>query len=147
MSVVQISLHIVTFLSLISLKKSTHTFAPCVNIWSVTFLFLFFSCHLLNVRCMHRHITQEGQVEWTTLVQVTGEQIQIILTSPLLFHNVTCYANSIVSHIHVNTTKLHNITHTLVVTDVILRSLKCIFMQPPPQVPTRTTTIFDEVLY
>ena len=44
----------------------------------------------------------------------------------MLFHNFTCYTNSLVSHIHVNTTKLHNITCTLVATDVILRSLDCI---------------------
>jgi hypothetical protein len=43
----------------------------------------------------------------------------------VLFHNVTCYTNSIVSHIHVNTTKLCNITRTLVATCVILRSLEC----------------------
>jgi hypothetical protein len=43
----------------------------------------------------------------------------------VLFHNVTCYTNSIVSHIHVNTTKLYNITCTLVATCVILRSLEC----------------------
>ena len=43
----------------------------------------------------------------------------------VLFHTVTCYTNSIVSHIHVNTTKLRNITCTLVVTGVILQSLEC----------------------
>jgi hypothetical protein len=43
----------------------------------------------------------------------------------MLFLNVTCYTNSIVSHIHTNTTKLHNITCTLVATCVILRSLEC----------------------
>jgi hypothetical protein len=41
------------------------------------------------------------------------------------FHNVTCYTNSIVSCIHVNTTLLHNIACTLVATGVILRSLEC----------------------
>jgi hypothetical protein len=43
--------------------------APCVNMWSVTFLFLllFFLCHLLNVGACLCHIAQEGQVEWTTL--------------------------------------------------------------------------------
>jgi hypothetical protein len=30
----------------------------------------------------------------------------------VLFHNVTCYTNLIVSRIHVNTTKLHNISCT-----------------------------------
>ena len=37
----------------------------------------------------------------------------------LLFHSVTCYTNSIVSRIHVNTVKLRNITCTLVTTCVI----------------------------
>ena len=44
----------------------------------------------------------------------------------VLLCNVTCYANSIVSCIHVNTTKLSNIMCTLVATGVILRSLECI---------------------
>jgi hypothetical protein len=43
----------------------------------------------------------------------------------VLFHNVTCYTNFIVSCIYVNTTKLRNITCTLVDTCVILRSLEC----------------------
>jgi hypothetical protein len=43
----------------------------------------------------------------------------------VLFHNVTCYTNSIVSCIHVNTTKLCNIKCTLVATCVILQSLGC----------------------
>ena len=41
------------------------------------------------------------------------------------FHNVTCYTNSIVSCIHVNTTKLRNIKCTLVATSAILQSLEC----------------------
>ena len=44
----------------------------------------------------------------------------------VLFHNVTCYTNSIISCIHVNTTKLCNITCTLVATCVILQSLEWI---------------------
>ena len=43
----------------------------------------------------------------------------------VIFHNVTCYTNSIVTRIHVNTTKLHNIMCTLVATCVILWSLEC----------------------
>jgi hypothetical protein len=43
----------------------------------------------------------------------------------VLFHNVTCYTNSIASHIHVNTTKICNITYTLVGIGVLLRSLEC----------------------
>ena len=43
----------------------------------------------------------------------------------VLFHSVTCYTNSTISRIHVNTTKLRNIMHTLIATCVILRSLEC----------------------
>jgi hypothetical protein len=43
----------------------------------------------------------------------------------VLFHNVTCYTNFIVLRIHVNTTTLRNLTCTLVATCVILRSLEC----------------------
>ena len=43
----------------------------------------------------------------------------------VLFHNITCYTSSIISRIHVNTTKLRNITYTSVATCVILRSLEC----------------------
>jgi hypothetical protein len=48
----------------------------------------------------------------------------------VLFHNVTCYTNSLVSRIHVNTTKVRNITCTLVATGVILRSLECTMKKP-----------------
>ena len=44
----------------------------------------------------------------------------------VLFHSVTCYTKSIVSRIHINTTKFCNITCTLVATCMILRSLECI---------------------
>ena len=44
----------------------------------------------------------------------------------VLFHNVTCYINSLSSRIHVNTTQVLNITCTLVATSVILWSLECI---------------------
>ena len=42
-----------------------------------------------------------------------------------LFHNVTCYTDSAVSRVHVNTTKLRHIMCALVATGVIPRSLKC----------------------
>jgi hypothetical protein len=38
---------------------------PCVDMWSVFFFFFF--CHLLNVDACVRHVTGEGQVEWTTV--------------------------------------------------------------------------------
>ena len=130
--VVQISLPIFTILSLISRTLSsmqtTQEVNPhlpivsCVNMWSVTFLFLFSFrlCHLLNVgACVHQ-IAREGQVEWTTLASSNCPYISFVL-----FHNVTHYTNSIVSCIHVTTTKFRNITCTLVATGVIPRSLGC----------------------
>ena len=116
MFVVQISLFIVTFLSLISqnlsLMQTTKEvnphpcIAPCVNMWSVAFFF--FLCH----------IAWEGQVEWTT--PHPFDMLHFVF-----FHNVTCYTNSLVLRIHVNTTKLRNIMCTLIATCVILWSLKC----------------------
>ena len=76
MFVVQISLLIVTFFSLISRillimqttkEVNSHPrIAPCVTMWGATFFFFFFLCHLLNVGACICHIAQEGQVEWTT---------------------------------------------------------------------------------
>ena len=43
----------------------------------------------------------------------------------VLFRSVTCYTNFVVSRIHVNTTKIHIITCTLIATSVILWSLEC----------------------
>ena len=103
--------------------------APCINMWSVTFLFLFFFfClwHLLNVGACVHHIAREGQEEWTTLAQVTGDQFQISLRSPQCYSIMSCATLiSIVSCIHVNTKKLHNITCILVAKGVILWSLEC----------------------
>ena len=155
MLIVQISLHIVTFriLSLISQNLSLmQTYkevnlhpriAPYVNMWSVTlFLFLFFVCHLLNVGACVRHIAWESQVEWTTLAYVMGKRIQIVPHIWFVsFHSVICYTNSIVSCIHVNTTKLRNITCTL---DSILRSWECGNERGLPPVIYLTTVVNDE---
>jgi hypothetical protein len=55
------------------------------------------------------------------------------LISFLLFHNVTCYTNFIISCTSVNTTKVCYILCTLVATCVILRRLECITQtQTPP---------------
>ena len=82
MFVVQISLLIVIFLSFISQNLSLMQtikevnphprIASCVNMWTVTLVFLFlflfsFLCHLLNVGACVRHVAWEGQVEWTSL--------------------------------------------------------------------------------
>jgi hypothetical protein len=48
----------------------------------------------------------------------------------VLFHNVTCYTNYITSRIHVNATKLLNITCILAATGVILQSLECTDITP-----------------
>ena len=129
MFVVQISLLIVTFLSLISQNVSLMQitkevnphpcFAPCVNMWSVAFLFFFFLC--LLAMC---HIAWE----WPSEVDHTSVgDGRTNLNSPhirfVLFHNVTCYPISIISCIHLNTAKLRNTTCTLVATGVILRRL------------------------
>ena len=81
MIIVRISLLIVTFLSLISrtlsLMQTTKEvnphprIAPSVNMWSV--FFFFFLCHFLNVGACICHIAWEGQVEWTTPMEVRGE--------------------------------------------------------------------------
>ena len=98
--------------------------APRVNMWSVTFFFFFFFlyfffflCHLLNVGA---YATLPGKAKWS------GPHHTIKIMHFVLSHSFTCYTYSIVSCIHVNTTKLGNITCTLVATGVILRSLDCI---------------------
>ena len=137
MFVIQISLLIVTFLFLISrilVMNANHqriqpTLSPCAMCQHVEchlfFLFsFFFLCHLLNVGAFICHITWEGQVEWTT------PHYTIKMLHFVLFHNVTCYTISIVSRIHINITKLRNITCTLVAKCMILWSLECACCDP-----------------
>ena len=68
----------------------------------------------LNVSACTSHIAHEDQ--WS------GPHHTIKMLHFVLFHSVTCYTNSIVSHIHVNTAKFCYITCTLVATSSILRS-------------------------
>ena len=98
---------------------------PCVNMWSVTFLFLsffFFLCH--SSMLVHVYATSSRKAKWS------GPHHIIEMLHFVLFHNITCYTKSIIARIHVNTTKLHNITCTLVATCVILWSLECMHGAP-----------------
>ena len=119
MFVVQISLLIVTFLSLIlwilSLMQTTQEVNPhphiatCVNMGSV-FFFFFFLSHLFKCWCMCPPY-RLGRPSGVDHISVGDRRTN--LNCPhicfVLFHNVTCYTNCIVSRIHVNTTKLRNI--------------------------------------
>ena len=46
----------------------------------------------------------------------------------VLFHNVTCYTNSLLSHIHVNTVELLDVTCILIAISMIWWSLECIIL-------------------
>ena len=83
--------------------------APCVIMWSATSWML-----------VHAYTTSVGKAKWS------GPHQQRWHENKFNFHSVTCYTKSIVSRIHVNTTKPRNITCTLVATSVILRSLEFI---------------------
>ena len=75
-----------------------------------------------NATCwmlVYAYATLPGKAKWSGPHQQRWEE------NEFKYHSVTCYTNSIVSHIRVNTTKLRNITCTLVITSVILQSLKC----------------------
>jgi hypothetical protein len=68
---------------------------------------------------VHAYATLPGKAKWSR------PHHTIKMLHFVLFHSVTCYTNSIVSCIHVNTTKLCNIIYTLVATCVTLWNLEC----------------------
>ena len=117
MFLVQISLLIVTLLSLVSRffchwskpsKKSIHTLAlRRVLICGVS------SSSSSSWMLVHAYATSSRKAKWSGPHQRRWEE------NELKFHSVTCYSKCIVSRIHVNTTKLRNITCALVGTRVI----------------------------
>ena len=130
MFVVQISLLIITFLSLISqivsLTQTTQEVNPHPRIAQ------YVECHLLILTLLLLHLLLMPLVEcWCMHMPHRPERPRgVDHTTPLkcctlCYSTVSsCYTNSIISRIHVNTTKLLNITSTLVAAGVILRSLE-----------------------
>ena len=68
---------------------------------------------------VHAYATLTRKAKWR------GPHTSFNMLQFVLFYSVTRYTRSLVSGIHVNTTKLRNITCTLVATGVILQSLEC----------------------
>ena len=116
------------FLSLVQTTQEVNPhprIAPCVNMWSATFLFFFsfsFSlCHLLNVGAGICHITREGQVEWTTPHHTTP------LKCCTLCYSIMSHATPILYY-HASILPLQNSVISralLVATGVVLWSLEC----------------------
>ena len=69
---------------------------------------------------VHAYATSHGKVEWNGRPHHTIKTLHFVL-----FHSVTCYTNSIISCIPVDTMKLCNVTCTSVERGVILRSWEC----------------------
>jgi hypothetical protein len=82
-------------------------------------LLLLLPLPLVECWCVH----MPHRPEWPSVVDHTKPFNMLHF---VLFHSVTCYTNSLVSRIYVNTIKIHNITYIWVATCVILWSLGCI---------------------
>ena len=128
MFVVQISLLIVTFLSpnisnfVINAnhQRSQPTplhcamcqYVECHFLIVILLLSSYATCWML----VHAYAALPGRVKWSGPHQRRWEE------NVIKFQSVTCYTNSTVSRIHVNTARLRNIICPLVAACVILRS-------------------------
>jgi hypothetical protein len=93
---------------------------PCiVPCWVSSYSYFCSSSYATSWMLVHVYATSPRKAKWS------GPHHNIRVLHFVLFHIVTCYTNSIVSGMQVNTSKLHSITCTLVTTRVILRSLEC----------------------
>ena len=131
MCMVQISLLIVSCLSLISHvfvinanhQRSQPTLLHCATCQYVEchllilILLLLLLLPLVECWCMHplHRLGRQSKVDHTT---------PFYMLHFVWFHSVTCYTNSLVSRIHVNITKLRNITCTSIASSVILRKFR-----------------------
>lgn len=70
-----------------------------------------------HIKIIHQSIETTHQVVIIVII--------IIAMLTVLFHNVICYTNSLLAHIHVNTRCLLNITCTLAAMGMILGRLEC----------------------
>ena len=117
MFIVQTSLLIVTFLSLLSRisslmqttkKANPHShITPCVNMSRVSPPYSYSSSSATCWMLVHAYATSPGKTKWSGPHQRRWEE------NEFNFYSVTCYTTSIVSRIHINIAKLPVISRAL----------------------------------